>query len=283
MILWNQAASLLLLYDSGLGLPCTQKRVLPRRDGTKRWKGWKPQSFLWIQNFIFPNSFESSFEHASALPDSPLFNRKCVGRSLKPAFVTYMWKPSATSGRKFGQKLSHHVMSKVLILKAQGRHVMWSFLAFFGQSLARKDHITWWMLSAERSLKASSLDSQCVGNHHRSSTPEILPYWKVFCEAPRPKEFKYNKETRDLMQSLSLGSMNVSKQNVPPNILRDVSWVSTERHQGLQRSVARKAILDKAILQTLLHVLFSHADRLRFLCILCCHFATPLCVQQLAA
>ena len=36
-----------------------------------------------------------------------------------------MWKHSATSSRSFGQKLSHHVMPKVLVLKAQGRHVMW--------------------------------------------------------------------------------------------------------------------------------------------------------------
>ena len=33
-------------------------------------------------------------------------------------------KPSATSNCKFGQNLSHHVMPKVLVLKAQGRHVM---------------------------------------------------------------------------------------------------------------------------------------------------------------
>ena len=42
-----------------------------------------------------------------------------------------MWKPSATSSRKFGQKLSHRVMPKLLVLKAQGRHVMWWFWAFF--------------------------------------------------------------------------------------------------------------------------------------------------------
>ena len=49
---------------------------------------------------------------------------------------------SVTSSRKFGQKLSHHVMPKVLVLKAQGRHVM-------GQILAGKDHITRWMLLAD--------------------------------------------------------------------------------------------------------------------------------------
>ena len=36
-----------------------------------------------------------------------------------------MLKLSATSSRKLGQKLSHHVMPKVLVLKAQGRHVTW--------------------------------------------------------------------------------------------------------------------------------------------------------------
>ena len=37
----------------------------------------------------------------------------------------YGWDfPSATSSRKFGQKSSHHVMPKVLVLKARGRHVM---------------------------------------------------------------------------------------------------------------------------------------------------------------
>ena len=56
-----------------------------------------------------------------------------------------MWKLSATTSRKFGQKLSHHVMPKVLVLKAQGRHVMWWSLAFWAHILAGKYHITWWM------------------------------------------------------------------------------------------------------------------------------------------
>ena len=43
-----------------------------------------------------------------------------------------MLKPSATASRKFGWKLSYDVMPKVLVLKAQGRHVMWCFLASFG-------------------------------------------------------------------------------------------------------------------------------------------------------
>ena len=38
---------------------------------------------------------------------------------------------------------------KVLVLKAQGRHVMWQFLAFLDQILVGKDHMTWWMLSAD--------------------------------------------------------------------------------------------------------------------------------------
>ena len=33
-------------------------------------------------------------------------------------------KTSATLSQTFGQKLSHHVLPKVLVLKAQGRHVM---------------------------------------------------------------------------------------------------------------------------------------------------------------
>ena len=40
-------------------------------------------------------------------------------------------KPSAILSRELGQKWSHHMMPKVLVLKAQGRHVMWSFLAKF--------------------------------------------------------------------------------------------------------------------------------------------------------
>ena len=65
-----------------------------------------------------------------------------------------MWKPSAALSRKFGQKLSHHVvMPKVLVLKAQ-RDVMWcdNFGHFLAKFLATKDHITWWMLSAEYSI-----------------------------------------------------------------------------------------------------------------------------------
>ena len=50
---------------------------------------------------------------------------------------------------KFGQKLSHHVMPKVLVLKALERHVMSYFGAFFGQNLAGKYHIMRWMLPAE--------------------------------------------------------------------------------------------------------------------------------------
>ena len=39
-------------------------------------------------------------------------------------------------------ELSHHVMPKVLVLKVRGRHVEKQCLAFFGQILAGKDHIT---------------------------------------------------------------------------------------------------------------------------------------------
>ena len=50
-----------------------------------------------------------------------------------------MWKPSATSSSKFGQKWSHHMMpTKVLVLKAQGRHVLWSFFAIVWPSFGRK-------------------------------------------------------------------------------------------------------------------------------------------------
>ena len=55
-----------------------------------------------------------------------------------------MWKPSATSSSKCGQNLSHHVMPKVFVLKAQGRHVMWyifgHFLAkFWPEKIASRD------------------------------------------------------------------------------------------------------------------------------------------------
>ena len=47
-------------------------------------------------------------------------------------------KPFETSSSKLGQKLSHHVMPSVLVLKAQGRHVVWSFWASFGANFGQK-------------------------------------------------------------------------------------------------------------------------------------------------
>ena len=71
--------------------------------------GWTPKGRVWIGQRNHRVSWAASIRHL-------------------------MWKPSATSSRKFGQKWSLHVMQKVLVLKAQGRHAMWSlFWRFWGK------------------------------------------------------------------------------------------------------------------------------------------------------
>ena len=56
-------------------------------------------------------------------------------------------------------------------LKGQGRHMMWSFWAFFGHILAGKDHITWWMLPADNTpcRTAFPVISQTI-----ATTPPLL-------------------------------------------------------------------------------------------------------------
>ena len=67
--------------------------------------------------------------------------------------------------------LLHNVMPKVVILKAQGRHVKWSFLAFSGRSLAENNRITWWMFPADK----TTAGAEC----HRNQDFKLL-LW-VWC------------------------------------------------------------------------------------------------------
>ena len=126
-----------------------------------------PQNMLLRPAFIlvtykyleFPPSLFSHFNHLAAYPfllhpflsrqplhlpadhRAGLFNRLFVfvfSLFWAASIRHLMWKPSATSSRKFGQKWSHHVMLKPLIWKAQGRHVMWWVLVVFCQMLAGK-------------------------------------------------------------------------------------------------------------------------------------------------
>ena len=58
-------------------------------------------------------------------------------------------------------------MPKLLVLKAQGRHVTWSCWASLRRFLAEKNHITWWILPAELTKIDSKLGQQAVQIIHK--------------------------------------------------------------------------------------------------------------------
>ena len=99
-------------------------------------------------------------------------------------------KPSATSRPKSGQKSSHHEMPKVLVLKAQGRHVMCHMLVFSGRILAGKGHITWWMHLPE--IHSKILIGQKFRRPHEDFCTNIenSPWACLGSTPPQPKKAK---------------------------------------------------------------------------------------------
>ena len=104
-------------------------------------------------------------------PEGATEHRPSRGRSTTSFYKGIsFWGP--LSGLSGSHRSTRIMMPKVLVLKGQGRHVMWSFLAFL-HFFAWKDRITWWMHPAEiwhRSQSHHRPDRSDSSSSHTAST-----------------------------------------------------------------------------------------------------------------